>query len=774
MYEKEIHYIKERWSGQISARDPDFLPSLCALTQRRCMVGMFGMQSAGKSTLLNSFIGFPVLPSLVTKGTVRALTLEYGSRPLLLVYPDVMQIGKPIELTGIFPEELFQRMLEYVCRCVNETVFYPENINCFLSETKAPGSLTPEDLQLDPHDGRHGLLLVLILLNAYFTEADSRSNAEQRVNRERRALLLQAGIDPDTAFSLKLQWNSSMIPKDVCLIDLPGLGSQENSPSNSLSDLALTWARCCDILLCLTTGEAVGGLVHDALTEILRGTYADGSPQPVLIINKAELILSLETSRSAAKQMIPSLNTISYFLSSAAGEYCYLDSGITLERTQFWRHEFLPEFHNMKPGIEITRAERELALKKLRERFTKVYPCEKEDGTYTPVSLQSFLQQEFQALVQQCNLQIFRRVYTRDKSMASYIRNLVTKESSLLCNFAAIQKSMLDVWFSGAENAMGKLCEDLLGIEAAVSEIMVSHQQQTENFFQWWVETVKRISDHLSQSAISACDNFHSQFGFIRCSGDSPYTVDNSMKNDAYLKELYHKVMDFNINDILTQGYNDGANITVRTLRRAFEILQFIQLAISRFNSSVKALPESCREYFCIHGYHKNQFDFYFSSSMQKLSETLYYDVIPPPSDLLPTPPEPAEVGGWENPCWRSIQYEWLHHAIDSAVLTKNKKSGGILFKRKRLMKRLERPMISAQYAGELIAPLVEQKNTSAIFDYLLKLSHNCRFLHDRLTGSWNHKFDEYHKMADSLSQPLEDKVRRDYGLLRDIQCIIE
>ena len=128
MYHEVIQYARQRWKSEMVPQYADFWKELDEFEQRKCIIGLLGEQSSGKSSFLNALIGYPLFTSSAVKTTVCPLALEHGSHPSLSVYSDEEPYRTSIELSGIFSKNVFQKLLEYVCHIINQYVFYPENI----------------------------------------------------------------------------------------------------------------------------------------------------------------------------------------------------------------------------------------------------------------------------------------------------------------------------------------------------------------------------------------------------------------------------------------------------------------------------------------------------------------------------------------------------------------------------------------------------------------------------------------------------------------------
>lgn len=190
-------------------------------------IGFAGGMSSGKSTVINSLIEYPLMPTCKLTTTCVGTHLFYGEKPRIRVVDD--DTGKQVlnvDCTNL-PQAHFDKLKEYAC--VTTHVKIIENLqhftSCNLFQDK--DSLTPDMLQMDRSDANHVVILLMILLTVYVDQNSSEMNRKTlAANQKRKEVLKFFGFDANTVnYTIQLQWNGELLKSGLTITDLPGLGA---------------------------------------------------------------------------------------------------------------------------------------------------------------------------------------------------------------------------------------------------------------------------------------------------------------------------------------------------------------------------------------------------------------------------------------------------------------------------------------------------------------------------------------------------------------------
>ena len=774
MYHEVIQYTRQRWKSGMVPQYADFWKKLDEFGRRKCTIGLLGEQSSGKSSFLNALIGYPLFTSSAVKTTVCPLALEYGSHPSLFVYSGEEPYRTSIELSGIFPENVFQKLVEYVCHIINQYVFYPENIGYFIPENKLfHQPLTAADILMEQNDPRHGLILALIALNSYFTPGETSYELQNvRDAAQKRLDVLQLmGISGDNVSFLKLQWNSDFLPPETVFLDLPGLGSDDVRKSGYIStdQKASSWAGRCDILFCMATPEVIGGALNAALTKLNSDDSGFKMPLTKFLINKADKVSvsALKFSRAAFREVAPFLKTSCYCLSTVAGEYRFVQEGIPVERTQFWE-KFLSAYHETDEDIQISEKKKAQAVERLRKLYLKTYPCETADGNLFSLSLQDMLTEELHKLIALRSQYLFVQQFQSDSIPMRRMMELAIREEDFLERMNIIFSSLLGMWSFEAERGLQELEVTLTDVEKRVSVSIEETIRTIEGFSQLWEKTVQETNYAFCQTVTSICDDFQSRFGFVYCSSTSEaYSV--SSKNNAVLQNVRAAASDFDVPSFLTPVLHKGDHIILHAIRFAQESYEAIVSATTRFSQYAEVLPDHCYEQCSYLGYDKSQFERYFAHPLSKLSAMLKRELSP---GNFPGHSE-VESGAvmeqmLQETDWKAIQSEWIKTAFDSAALLRNGEQW-MLFSKRRLLHCLQRSFMNEQRTHTLTAPLLDTENSCGYLRQVLKYCEQRRNELSHIREDFTGKYTETIKL---LLEEANQLLSRDYALLKQVKDI--
>lgn len=452
MFSDHIGFLLE-YCVPTELRRPEFRRELEKLLSAPCTVGFLGMQSVGKTTLINACLEFPLFPTCKTVGTACPVLIERGD-PAIWVYAEG---ANRLEEVAVQPQDdaLFTELEEYACYCVRESVIALENLEYFIEETTGKEELSSRALRLNPSDTRHFLLLVLILLTVYVGQNKEAAPTSSPLLKRRERLLKKLGIPQGQFHSIKVIWDSALLENGIRLMDLPGLGSfvagDPASGRRSHDETATRYARDCDVILCMTSGEAMGGFIRPAIEKILENASPNKRLHFLTVVNKADHVVSPAVTCHAARGMFEQLSaTILYFISAAAGEYRYIAKGIPIDRTQFWKYEFIQMLEDLNEFCQTELTDTaDMAEKTLRKRYTKEFPCYSPSGEPFPMDLESFIET---VISQHC------ADFCREKLKAVFA--LAPQAASALIDATDTRFRLLN----GGEEICNSLCDYLLGL----------------------------------------------------------------------------------------------------------------------------------------------------------------------------------------------------------------------------------------------------------------------------------------------------------------------
>lgn len=653
-----------------------------ALCHKGCTIGMIGLQSAGKSTLLNACLGYPVLPSLITKGTTCPVFVEWGERPALTAQlqqgAQKNTVSLPLRLSG----KIFEALLEYVCFCVNQQVFFPENLSYFLRGEQ--GVLLPENLELRPDDPRHILLLMLILLNAHIDGTDGIGTAFRQTAEKRKSLLHTLMLDEGDITELHVAWNATTLQEGVRLLDLPGLGS--GGEKDFLS--AVTMAKQADVLLCLTTKETVLGDLERALDAVYRET----DPLPVIVVNKAEEISNAEIVINSARQMFWPKCSACYLVSAATGEAQYLAQGICVERTRYWREVALPEFLKFSKGAVVRESLKTVAARELSECFYAEYPCVGQNGEPLSLSMDGFMKNILPQLARQGELKRFCTVFQSDAQAAECLKQL-TEEEFLF--FSKALKNPDCFW-----NELTQMCVSIFAeLEAACCQaqrqlhgVCENYQASLQLFLQSWNGSVNRINQNFSQAAREKCARLPSCLGLGIYRGN----------DNAFLRELR------GLFDVLDCGaalkpaldmYADAFHQTAEGLTQAMEQLRNV---MRRCAGTLRQVPDRVFQMHENLGYDPALLFHYYGKEMGDYVE----DALETCEKMF----EPVELCADVSPAaldfhWQEYGWGFVWECIQGTVLWRG--AGVFMLRKRRLMERFSEPLIPSVMSDQLLHPFL-------------------------------------------------------------------
>ena len=319
------------------------------LANKNFSVGVAACQSAGKSSVVNGVLGFPLMPVCNLPATCTVVRLKYGETIRI-------EIGlsdgrsKAISCNNL-PPALFSKLLQYYCACFS--VIGLENVRYFMDRPLKPETKTisPAELKMNPNDPRHVAALLLAVLSAYMkqNEDDKILMADQKDALDLRSKIFQdiGLLKKERNFTVTVYWNAPFLKNGLSISDLPGLGANvesgngiESHEETTLKEINETQAMMYLLTpTMLKTGEkALEAMMN--VSAIKDSAYSDD--RVIGVINKMDQIAGGMTADAQMRDakgffikrgvhpetMVP--------LAAIYGEYAYIENGINnIESTEF-------------------------------------------------------------------------------------------------------------------------------------------------------------------------------------------------------------------------------------------------------------------------------------------------------------------------------------------------------------------------------------------------------------------------------------------------------
>lgn len=358
-------------------------------------VGFAGEQSCGKSTVVNSLLQYPLMPTC--KGTTTASVVQ-------IVYSEhfrVRAIDDDTEKTVLdydceMPKnpaaqkkfrERFDKLLDYAISAMDILVI--ENFQYFTDAKVGDKRITVKDVELSPEDPKHVMLLLFILLGVYVGQNDSEWNEEKRqLMEKRRDIFAYLGIPKDTVnITVKSQGQFEMLKSGLVITDLPGLGAtaeqREDANGRTIkghNEITEEAIQDTDAMVFLTTPEnrVAGYEVLPAMLSSakLKETVCKGD-RIIPILNKADACGGEQDRKTALQSFCTALAASSVekkpedirLYSGILGEYKF--EGIPFERTLFFRRQYDEE--SLREDAEIDGIDfNEAKIREIRKKKGKM------------------------------------------------------------------------------------------------------------------------------------------------------------------------------------------------------------------------------------------------------------------------------------------------------------------------------------------------------------------------------------------------------------------
>ncbi len=200
-------------------------------------IGFAGEQSSGKSTVINSLLRYPLMPTCITKTTAVIVKLVYSQHLRVQVTDEDSQkvvldfdCHMPKDTSGqrVFRER-FQKLLDYGIDAMHELTLETFQPFSDLYVLKVFPSI--DDMDMTPENPRHVMALLFVLLAVYVGQNDSEwDEQKEKLMKKREKLFRSFGIPADVVnLSIFAQADFDILKKGLVITDLPGLGSSAGS-----------------------------------------------------------------------------------------------------------------------------------------------------------------------------------------------------------------------------------------------------------------------------------------------------------------------------------------------------------------------------------------------------------------------------------------------------------------------------------------------------------------------------------------------------------------
>lgn len=311
-----------------------------ALEGYQYKIAFAGEQSSGKSTVINSLIDYPLMPTCKLTTTCVGTTLLYSEKPRVIVTDDdTKRKVMDVDCSSI-TEQHFKKLKDYACEVSSiklvENLQYFTDRNLFnLSESLAADSAN--ELKMNRNNPNHVILLIMILLTVYVDQNNEEfrlNNKSKRVISKRNEILRFFGFPGGTVnYSITLLWNGKFLKGGMTIIDLPGLGA--NAPDKDVAN---------------KNGKVQYG--HDSITTNVLASTADAMVflvEPEVRKSGSEAIgamLSSASLKARAEQgdfIVPILNKVDICEGDAVVDQAVeafrnliVDAGVNKKKEDIW------------------------------------------------------------------------------------------------------------------------------------------------------------------------------------------------------------------------------------------------------------------------------------------------------------------------------------------------------------------------------------------------------------------------------------------------------
>ena len=212
----------------------------------RYNIGVVGVQSSGKTTLLNTLLGYPLMPSAAVVTTCSVTYIRYGEK-LAVKAEDAYGKIYNMHLEKM-SRALFEDLKRYTCKCHKkyslDHLIYFTDADMSPDGEGNPCTLAAEELSLEYGNLMHRAVLVLVLLSLYVDQNQNPELLDDTVKEiigERKLLLEKIGIPRAVKeYKVILEWNNPVLKNGLEITDLPGLGADVAASSGYKSHESIT------------------------------------------------------------------------------------------------------------------------------------------------------------------------------------------------------------------------------------------------------------------------------------------------------------------------------------------------------------------------------------------------------------------------------------------------------------------------------------------------------------------------------------------------------
>ena len=196
-------------------------------------VGFAGEQSCGKSTIINSLIGFPLMPTCKKVTTATIVRMMYSKHYSVTVFDDdenkaifEYNCEIPTDSSGKSKFlENFEMLKQYCIKASRILVL--ENLRYFTDKDIFDEMIDPSELDMTPTDPMQVMFLILVLFSVYVGQDESNPSKEKSdLMQDRKRIFGKLGINTKVVnFSVTVKGDFKLLKSGMIITDLPGLGS---------------------------------------------------------------------------------------------------------------------------------------------------------------------------------------------------------------------------------------------------------------------------------------------------------------------------------------------------------------------------------------------------------------------------------------------------------------------------------------------------------------------------------------------------------------------
>lgn len=324
-------------------------------------IGFAGEQSCGKSTVINSLLRYPLMPTCKLTTTAVVVQLAYSnhlrvravdgdSRNVVLDYD--CEMPKDTAARKQFRER-FDKLLDYGVDAMRELVM--ETFQPFTDVDVRKTFPQLSDMDMSPENPRHVMILLFVLLAVYVGQNDKDwDEQKEKLMQKRTQLFRFLGIPKETVnIAIYAQADFELLKSGLVITDLPGLGSNAGTQEingrkvKGHDDITKEAIQDCDAMVFLSTPEnRQAG--YKVLTEMLSNAKIKQSvykgDRIIAVLNKADrcgeteritVLQNFCTALASVGVNKESKDIIPY--SGIAGELRFED--VPFERTLLYKEE---------------------------------------------------------------------------------------------------------------------------------------------------------------------------------------------------------------------------------------------------------------------------------------------------------------------------------------------------------------------------------------------------------------------------------------------------